>query len=257
MRMTVLGGSAAWPNPGQGCSSYLFSTDGTRVVVDCGPATLIELRKHVDYHTIDAIVISHCHSDHMLDLVPYRYGLRYGPNRSVRRIPLWLPPGGPAFLARLAEALGSSEGAATFWTDVFDVHEYDPRAKLDLNAMTVTFTPTQHYIDCYAMRLESRGGRRLFYSADTGSIDPLVDPARDCAVALIEATIDVHDDGPVDLRGHITPEQAGELACRARVGHLVLTHLWSERPESALLAAVRTTYGGPVTIAKPGLTIDV
>src|SRR5215510_9551479 len=126
MRLTVLGGAAAWPNPGQGCSSYLVSVGDSRVVVDCGPGTLPELRKHVDYQSVDAVIVSHCHSDHVLDLVPFRYGLLYGPTPLTRRIELWLPPGGVEVLRRLASALNGGEDVDSYWQRAFEIREYDP-----------------------------------------------------------------------------------------------------------------------------------
>src|SRR5690606_14660438 len=101
-----------WPNPGQGCSSYLVRHESSDIVIDCGPDTLQELRKHADMTQLDGIVISHLHSDHMIELVAYRYGLHYGPGRAAnvgeRPIPLWVPPGGVDLLDSLAVALKMS-----------------------------------------------------------------------------------------------------------------------------------------------------
>src|SRR5688572_3773852 len=125
LSLTVIGGSAAWPNPGQGCSSYLLDNGQQQVLLDCGPDTLHELRKHIDYTDIDAVLISHCHADHILDLVPYRYGLVYGPKRPTRNIPLWLPPGGRQTFTELAEAFGGQgERTEEFWSTVFDIARY-------------------------------------------------------------------------------------------------------------------------------------
>src|SRR5579875_1707271 len=102
MKVTVLGGAAACPNPGQGCSSYLIEHGSSSLLLDCGPDTLSTLRQATDYRSIDAIIISHTHADHTLDLIPYRYGLRYEPAGERHRIPLWLPPDGSQFLEWLA-----------------------------------------------------------------------------------------------------------------------------------------------------------
>jgi ribonuclease BN (tRNA processing enzyme) len=257
MRLTVLGGAAAWPNPGQGCSSYLLTVGGRSVIVDCGPGTLPELRKHVDYHSIDAVVISHCHADHLLDLVPYRYGLLYGPTPLRQRINVWLPPGGTEVLRRVAGALNGGEDVDSFWQRAFDIREYDPESRLELTRLTVTFAPTQHFVPCFAMRLTSAEERTLFYSADTGRVDNLVGLAMGCDVALVEGTIDQHPEGHPDLRGHITPQEAGVLANRAAAKRLIMTHLWNERPDDVVIAAACSTFDGPVAIAKPGMVVDV
>jgi ribonuclease BN (tRNA processing enzyme) len=257
MTLTVLGGAAAWPNPGQGCSAYLIQNSDTSLLVDCGPNTLLELRRHVDFKSLSAIVISHCHSDHILDLVPYRYGMIYGPGRAGQRIPVWLPPGGVRRLHMLAEAFGGQgEEVETFWNECFDLSEYAPREALSVGSLGLSFAPTQHFIECYGMRI-THGDRSIAYSADTGNIDPLVNLFSRADVALVEATLDSHDTTARAKRGHLTPEDAGELAQAAGVGRLLLSHLWSERPAEVVIAAARTTYSGEIGTATPGLRVDV
>lgn len=91
-RLTILGGSAAGVGTGQGCTGYLVQSDSTSIVLDLGPNTLLELRKHTDFRRLDGIVISHLHMDHVLDLFAMRFALAYNPERPPRPIPLWLPP---------------------------------------------------------------------------------------------------------------------------------------------------------------------
>jgi ribonuclease BN (tRNA processing enzyme) len=99
MRLTILGGSGASPNPGMGCAGLLVETGDTRLVLDLGPGTLQELRKHTDFRALDAVVISHMHVDHVLDLLALRHALAYNPVPAPGPIPVWLPPGGSALLA--------------------------------------------------------------------------------------------------------------------------------------------------------------
>jgi ribonuclease BN (tRNA processing enzyme) len=257
MRLTVLGGAAAWPNAGQGCASYLLRSAQAQILLDCGPDTLQELRRHTDYLTVGAIVISHCHADHFLDLVPYRYGLAYGAARPPRPIPLWMPPGGAATLDALASAIGGdAESPGNFWSSVFDVREYLPSERLELGDLRIAFERTQHPVPCFAMRIEDSAGASLFYSADTGDATPLLGLARDARVALIEATTPGDDTMPLEQRVHLTPRQAGEFATQARVGTLVLTHLWSERADSQTRREAAEVFSGRTEIARPGLTVD-
>ena len=114
MKLTVLGGSAAGPNTGAGCAGFLVSEDDTAIVIDMGPGTVLELRKHVDFRTLDAIVISHYHLDHILDLGAFRYLAMYDPaplNGTIRST--YLPavgrgsPNGPRHSA-MRGTIGSS-----------------------------------------------------------------------------------------------------------------------------------------------------
>lgn len=258
LRLTVLGGAAAWPNPGQGCSSYLVASDEASVLVDCGPDTLLELRKHADYRALDAILISHCHADHILDLVPYRYGLVYGPEKPQGPIPLWLPPGGIAILDALASALGGAqEPGESFWADAFDVREYDPTTPLSIADLIVSFARTRHTPTCYAMRIAASGERALCYTADTGATDMLLELARDVELVLAEATTPQGSGHDPETQIHLTPRQAGEFAASAGAGTLVLTHLWSERPDDEVRSGAAAVFDGTITIAKPGMRVDV
>ena len=89
MRLTVLGKSPSWQDAGGACSGYLIEEGDTRLLVDCGNGVFAKLRKHVDYVDVDAVVISHLHADHFLDLVPYSYALTYAPRQQPVPVPRW------------------------------------------------------------------------------------------------------------------------------------------------------------------------
>ena len=257
-QLTVLGGSAAWPNPGQGCSAYLLDVDGTRLLLDCGTDTLLELRRHIPLADVDAIIISHCHSDHILDLIAYRYALVYSKEQPEAPIPIWMPPGGAAILEALGKTLGSQgEKTTDFWGDVFRVREYDPDGHLSIDGSTITFAPTQHFTECYAMRVRGASGKSVLYGADTGRIDSLIEFSRSANLLIAEATADSHDGIPKEERGHLIPEEAGEWAARATVGRLLLTHLWHERPPSLVVERAATKFHGLIDVACAGLTLYV
>ncbi|MEX1158497.1 MAG: MBL fold metallo-hydrolase [Thermomicrobiales bacterium] len=259
LTLTVLGGSAAWPNAGQGCSAYIVGDGTTTILLDCGPNTLLELRKHVDYTAVDAIVISHCHADHILDLVPYRYGLIYGPAGSRRRIPVWLPPGGLLRMEMLGGAFaGQGEPQLSFWEPAFDMAEYQPELGLTLGDLRLSFAATQHYIECFAMRVQGSEGAALLYSSDTGAIEPLMELVAGVGVGVViaEATLESGDERPAAERGHMTPDDAARLAAAAGAHTLVVTHLWSERPDAVVEREATEHFNGRVVIAKPGLRVD-
>ncbi len=75
MRLTVLGKSPSWQDAGGACSGYLLEDDETTVLIDCGNGVFGKLREQIDYVDVDAVVISHLHADHFLDLIPYAYAL--------------------------------------------------------------------------------------------------------------------------------------------------------------------------------------
>ncbi len=256
MKLTTLGGSAAGVGAGQGCSSYLVQSDGTSLVLDMGPNTLLELRKHVDYRQLDGIVISHLHADHILDLVALRYMLNYNPISPPGLIPLHLPPDGIATLERIAAAYEGPGNGIDWFTSVFDVQEYDAEGSVAIGGVTCTFAPTVHYIPCWAIRVHSFDDTGdLLYTADTGPAANLDSFGRGVHVLLAEGTARDDSDESDETRGHLTPTEAGELASRIGAHTLVLTHLWEENHPAESLRLATTAFNGSVIRATPGMEL--
>jgi ribonuclease BN (tRNA processing enzyme) len=70
----------------------LLRSKAAAVVLDLGSGALGKLQVAIAPDALGAIVISHMHPDHFFDLVPLRYGLKYGPAKRASRMPLWIPP---------------------------------------------------------------------------------------------------------------------------------------------------------------------
>lgn len=255
-QLTVLGGSAAGVGTGQGCSGYLVQTENTNIVLDLGPGTAIQLRKHTDFRTLNAIVISHLHMDHVLDVFALRFALAYNPIPAPKPIPLYLPPNGLEFM-RKATALWAQPGEEEdYFTAVYDMQEYDPDGELVIGDFTLRFAPTAHLIPCWAIRVQSRDDSDdLFYGADSGIDGDLDEIARGAAVVIAEAAVPPGTDTERIRRVHYTPDQAAQLAERAGARNLVLTHIWEEHDPEKQAAAARAHFTGRMTIAVPGVTL--
>ena len=257
MRLTVLGGSAAGPNTGQGCSGYLVETGNTRVILDLGPGTLPELRRHADYRTLDAIVISHLHLDHVLDLLALRFLLAHNPVSPAGMLPLWLPPGGDAFLRRAATGFAEPGTEDEFFSSVFLVAEYDPRGSLEIGEAVLRFAPTVHYVPCWAIRVASRAEAAvLLYAADTGPAVDLNALGQGAGLVVAEGTLLDPGDEPHVTRGHLTAGEAGDLAASVGAESLVLAHLWEELGFDRYRTQAERAFGGRVELANPGLRVE-
>lgn len=255
MKLIVLGGSAAGGGTGVGSSGYLLQQGSTSLLMDVGPGTLPELRKHTDFRSLDAIFISHIHVDHMLDLAALRFALAYNPLPPARPIPLWLPPGGREWLDRFAAGL-TLDDVPDFFTECFSPREYDPLGSIEIGEFHVRFAPTVHWVPCWAFRVANRDDSGdLGYTADTGPHPPLQSFFVGVNVLVAEATeIDPHPEGMT--AGHLTPTEAGELATACGARTLVLTHVWEEYGLDNLVAEARRAFAGKVVLARPGTTLD-
>ena len=249
MRLTVLGSSASFTGANDAGSGYLLEQGGTHLLLDCGSGVLARLLAECALDELSAILITHFHPDHYLDLIPMRYGLSYG-LEEIAPPRLLLPPGGRAFLAELGAAL---RDAPEMFNDAFRIEEYDPDDCLQIGDFSIRFQRTTHNVPTWAVAVVGAG--RFVYSADTQESDELEAFARDAGLFLCEATYPHVDDLP--SRNHLTGLQAGLLAQRAGVRSLVLTHFWPGISRGQLQAEARQVFEGPVTLARPGLTFDI
>ena len=223
------------------------------MLLDLGSGALSKLRLALDFHQLDAVVISHMHADHFFDLVPLRYGLKYG-GRRADRLALWVPPGGIRALNALRKAV-SLDAPDDFFESVYAVREYDPSEPLQVGDVQLRFAHTRHYVEAYAIRAEVDGGS-LVYSADTAPSPAVVDHARGATIFLCESALGVSSEEGQE-RGHCSAFEAGEMAAKAGAAHLVLTHYPGETPAQLLVEAAQSRYGGPVTLAQDGLQLSV
>jgi ribonuclease BN (tRNA processing enzyme) len=229
VRLTVIGSSPAWPNPGGACSGYLV--DG-RLLLDCGPGVLAKLREREPWPTVEAIAITHLHLDHWGDLVPWVWGSLFGPGAEQPKAELWLPPGATEDLRPVLAKLGGED----MFERAFRVREYDSRVPFTAAGLEVTAVPVHHY-DMRAFGFRVKGDRVLAYSGDSGPCRALEEIARDADLLLSEATLENGGhEGPA--RGHLSLEEAQEAAEGARVVRTILTHRPAEReaPEGIELA---------------------
>jgi ribonuclease BN (tRNA processing enzyme) len=254
VQITVLGKSPSWQDVDGACSGYLIQQDGYALVLDCGNGVFAKLRRfHDDYSDIDAVLISHLHADHFLDLIPYSYALIHGPRHRQEqpRPAVYVPDGGRDFLRRVVGNWGDPELIET----AFELREYTAVEPLSLGPLQARLSEVPHYTRTFAVDLESAHGHFTF-GADCGPNDALVELADNSDLLLIEATLPQADQG--GQRGHMTAREAGEHGRRASVRRLVITHISDEIDADRALADAQAGYGGPVELAREGAvyTID-
>jgi ribonuclease BN (tRNA processing enzyme) len=225
VKLTVVGCSPAWPNPGGAQSGYLVEGSG-RVLLDCGPGVLPRLREQEAWPKVDAIVITHFHLDHWGDLVPWTFGSMFGPGTHVPAPQLWLPPGGKEELERFGERLGF---AGMF--DAFELREYAEGRAFEADGLSITPVRVPHYqLQTYGLRV-SDGSVLLSYSGDSAPSQQLVEVARDADLFLCEATLEESREGGADgLRGHLSAEEAISAFEESGARRLVIIHRPDELP---------------------------
>ena len=258
MRITVLGKSPSWQDAGGACSGYLIEEDDYALLLDCGNGVFSKLRHHRDYVDVDAVLLSHMHADHFLDLVPFSYALTYAPRQQPVPVAGWPGTSAPA-RPDLYAPKGASEtfrqivgcwGNESLIDGAFTIHEYQPWDEFEVGPLHVRLCEVPHYMPTFAIELAGPDGARLTYSADCSPNDQLVEFARGTDLLLIEATLPRPE--RTGERGHLTPDEAGDHGRRAEAKRLVITHFSDELDPEWAREQAAAAFGGPVELAEEG-----
>jgi ribonuclease BN (tRNA processing enzyme) len=252
VRLTVVGCSGSLPGPRSAASCYLVEHDGFVLVLDLGSGALGPLQTYVRPADVGAVLLSHLHADHCLDLTGLYVSLRYTPGEApgvpVRATPV--PVHGP---------VGTGERIAAAYdvdpkelADVLEFHDVTP-GTFRLGPFEVTAAPALHPVPAHVLRL-SAGGRTLAYTGDTAPCPEVDAIAAGADVLVAEASFTARATNPKGL--HLTGREAGEIAQRAGVGRLLVTHVppWYDPADAAAEAA--SAFDGPVDHAVPGMVVD-
>jgi ribonuclease BN (tRNA processing enzyme) len=235
LRLTILGCSGSYPGPGTACSGYLVQGGGVTVALDLGPGTLANLQQHVGLGDLDAVVLSHSHPDHWVDLTGLMTAWRYALGREP------LPVYGTADTRRKVTAVMDEITPTLDWHDITDGDT------AVIGGLDLDFSATVHYVETMAVRIRG-GGRALAYSADTGPGWSFAAFAEPVDLALCEATGLARDERDGFL--HLSARQAGGMARDAGAGRLVLTHLKPGGEPGDYAAEGGEAFGRPVSVAR-------
>ena len=251
MRITVLGSSGTYPRPGEACNGFLIQESGAHIVLDFGTGCMANLLKTVDFTRLDAVIISHLHVDHYLDLYPLFYALRFHLDKPWG-LPLYAPRG---VLETMGRVLGDDSRA--YLDRVFAPVELQAGETIPVGPLQVHCYPASHPVEAFCLRLEAVEGRlgTLGYSGDTAPCPGLVAAARGVDLLLCEATM--INSFEEHAHGHLTSRGAGEAAREAGASRLALTHIWPtfDREQSRREAA--EAYGAAVEIALQDMILEV
>jgi ribonuclease BN (tRNA processing enzyme) len=251
LRLDVLGAGPAYTDlPGASGAAYLVRHGSTAVLFDLGQGSFPRLAGQLEPSRLGAVVVSHIHPDHFIDLVALRHYLRweFEPPRHVRVI-------APAGLDGRLDALLAEPG---FSAATLGVERLEP-GSLRIGDLAVAARRVHHTDDSFAFRVsrapDDVDAVGLVYSGDCGRADDLVPLIRHGDVLLVEVSF---GPGPVPSgAAHLDGPAVGALAAATRPAGVLLTHLLMGFDPDATIAAVRARYDGPVTLVEPGFVMDI
>ena len=240
--VTILGSGTCVPSLQRSSCAILVETGASRLLFDSGPGTMHRLLSTgISLFDIDFIFYSHFHPDHSGELVPFIFATKY-PDSSRRRTPLTMAGGYGfhRFINGLKAVYGDWMSLPEGMLRLVELEKEGP-ARRQFTSFSVETMPMNHREESLGYRITDSGGRSIVYSGDTDTTQNLVSLATGADLLVCESAM------PDELKvpGHLTPSLAGDLATRAHVKKLVLTHLYPECDQVDLKAQCRRTYQGP------------
>lgn len=242
MKVTVLGSCAAWPEPGRACAGFLVEHNGFRLVLDLGFGTLPRLLSLCPNGTVDAVAITHRHTDHCVDLNGLLRVRHYG-ERTHDPIPLLCSPD----VAALVDSLEPEPRLA----ELFDVRTLPGTHRI--GPFEITGIDLKHYVPNSGLRVTTPH-RTVAYTGDTGPTPKLADLGRDADLYIMDATLQHQPDGE---RNVLSAAEAGHWAREAGARRLMLTHFWPGNDRGVSLRQAAEHYAGELLAAEEGLTVDM
>lgn len=211
------------------------------------------LRSGHDIWSVSHLFFSHLHPDHTAELVPLLFSTKY-PDIHKRQFPLTIVAG-DGFIEHYDKLKKVYGRWIVLPADLISFIELDVTNtdSAHFPDFSVTSTPVDHNPESLAYRFQGPQGKTVVYSGDTDYSENLVALADHVDVLICESAL---PDG-MKVKGHLTPSQAGDIATRAGVGKLVLTHFYPECDQADIVSQCRKTYSGQLVLAQDLATISL
>jgi len=220
------------------------------VLVDCGGSPVGRMRQAgLDPLALTHVVITHIHPDHAYGLPSLLQNLRL--LRRSAPLPVLCRPEHVDPLRQILTLFGVVDRPGAFPL-LFTGIDLTPGAQAcQAGALVLSTTPNAHgSMPNFAVRADLEGAGAVVYSSDTEPADAVVALARGAHTLIHEATFPHRDRGRFGV--HSTAQEAGEVARRAGVHHLILTHVDADYHDEldALATEAAEAFGVPVEVAR-------
>lgn len=243
MKITIIGYWGAYPEKGEATTGYLLQTDEYNILIDCGSGILASLQEYIDLCDIDAVILSHYHSDHIADVFCYHYNTAIDFYSGKRKKPL-----------EIYAHKRDSQFEKLSYQNFCAAKEINEKTILSFGDLKVSFQWGKHPIPSLAMKFEK--DKKIFvYSGDTEYCDGIVEISKNADVFLCECTF--YNEQLGKFKGHLTSGEVGDLSEMNKVKKLVLTHFPHYSDLTLLKSQVEDKYNGQVEMASKGKIINI
>ncbi|NIQ37169.1 MAG: MBL fold metallo-hydrolase [Proteobacteria bacterium] len=242
MELIILGSGTCVPSLTRGSPASVVRTCDRILLIDSGSGTLERLLKvGITIHDVDMILYTHTHPDHVADLVPFLFASKYDWKPRHRDLTIIGGKGFSAYFEKLQSLYGKWIESDRFSIDlkesIDDTHPFP--------GFRIITKPMDHLPESIAFRIETDDGKAVVVSGDTDHTPNLIELAADVDLLVLESAFPDEN----NVKGHLSPSLAGQIASESRCKKLVLTHLYPICEGYDLKSQCASTYKGPMEIA--------
>lgn len=244
MKVTTVGYWGAYPGLNEATSAYLVQEGEVNVLLDCGSGALAKLQNYIHLEELDAVFISHTHTDHMADIYSLEYAMLIQTQLGNRSRPLKIY----IYEENLA--------ALPFeFPDIVQVHPIHLDDEITIGSLQVSFSENVHEVPCVALKVVNNEGKTIVYSADTGMCDHIKEFAKEADLFIVECSFFEQQKGAV--KGHLSTIEVAEIINFAKPKHTVLTHFPHFGNRQHLIEEVRKYTTEKISLAANDYTITL
>ncbi len=255
-QVILLGSGAALSDAARENMYLVVRGEQASILIDCAGSPVQRLLKaRVELDSIDHIILTHAHPDHLYGLPVFLMDLWLAGRKKLLHIH------GLSETTRAARALMDAfdwdewRGLGFYPVEFHDLALMDNGIGLILSTgeFSVSAARTVHVVPSIGLRVVSKeSGKTLVYSSDTEKCDAVVELARGADLLLHEAT--TLDRATI---GHSSARQAGSQAQHAGAKTLVLVHLPPNTDVQKIRAAAQKSFKGRVVVAKDFMRFEI
>jgi ribonuclease Z len=274
IKVTLLGTGGVAPVMNRFGASTLIEAGGHKYLFDAGRGALLRLTQlGVRWQDIDAVFLTHLHSDHVIgfpDLLLTGWLVNPGRNRPLR---VWGPKGTENMVSHLLSAfefdirLRQLDDRAATEGIVVQPRDITEGVVMRDGDLTITAFEVDHrpVTPAFGYRIDY-GGRSVVLSGDTRVSENLIRHSNGVDVLIHEVAVRATFERagvPAQrvnavLERHVSPQQAGEIFARTKPRLAVYSHVaQSTATENDVIPQTREKYSGALELGEDLMVIEV
>ncbi len=230
------------------CPGFLITSGRNKLMLDCGSGSTRFLEGRVSSLENFSAILTHLHGDHYNDIINIQYGSFSYHNQKRLEYPVSIYL--PATPEEKCKAVVEEKDAFAKYKII------NEKSKITIGDMQISFCKTDHAIETYAVKVQE-GDKNIVYTSDTSfsAVDRLAEFAKNTDLLICESSL-LKEYGFPEINSHLTAQQAGTIARKAKAKKLVLTHFWQEEKIEKYVKEAKQEFFN-VIAAKEGQVIDM